>query len=93
MIGGASSDPIAVPALIIPIAVERSDGSIHSATTRVAAGKAPPSPIPSRTWRSAATQTRGQAVQRTRHDHHTIISRNPCRVPAVQQAPADHVEC
>ena len=37
--GGASTEPTAVPALMIPIAVERSSGAIHSETTRVAAGK------------------------------------------------------
>ena len=44
--GGARTDPTAVPALIIPIAVDRWCNGIHSATTLVAAGKAPPSPIP-----------------------------------------------
>ena len=46
--GGARTDPTAVPALIMPIAVDRCCGGIHSATTLVAAGKAPPSPMPNR---------------------------------------------
>src|ERR1035437_4995682 len=40
--------PTAVPALMMPIAVERSLTGNHSATTRVAAGNPPPSPMPSR---------------------------------------------
>ena len=48
MSGGAITPPTAVPALMIPIAVARSFVGNHSATARVAAGKPPPSPIPSK---------------------------------------------
>jgi hypothetical protein len=47
IIGGAITAPTAVPALIIPIAVDRSPVANHSATAFVAAGNPPPSPIPS----------------------------------------------
>ena len=42
--GGATTMPTAVPAFMMPMAVERSCTGNHSATTRVAAGKPPPSP-------------------------------------------------
>ena len=45
-IGGATTMPRAVPAFMMPMAVERSLTGNHSATTRVAAGKPPPSPAP-----------------------------------------------
>jgi hypothetical protein len=48
MSGGATTAPIAVPALMIPMAVDRSDAGNHSATAFVAAGKPPPSPTPSK---------------------------------------------
>ncbi|HMC59580.1 MAG TPA: hypothetical protein VKJ01_10340, partial [Candidatus Solibacter sp.] len=48
MPGGAITEPTAVPALTIPIAVPRCSTGYHSATALVAAGKPPPSPIPSR---------------------------------------------
>src|SRR5689334_5398174 len=44
--GGAATEPTAVPALIIPIAEDRSVTGNHSATAFVAAGKPPPSPAP-----------------------------------------------
>ncbi len=84
MSGGASTDPNAVPALITPIAVERSSGAIHSETTRTAAGKAPPSPIPSRkrATRSRpkpdAKPWRAQAI-----DHQIMMSMKPRRVPSL----------
>ena len=46
--GGATTAPTAVPALMMPMAVERSRAGNHSATAFVAAGNPPPSPIPSR---------------------------------------------
>src|SRR5581483_11653086 len=52
--GGAMTAPTDVPALIIPIAVARSLVGNHSATARVAAGKPPPSPIPSRNLLTAS---------------------------------------
>src|SRR5882724_2126661 len=48
MRGGATTAPTAVPELTMPIAVARSFVGNHSATARVAAGKPPPSPMPSR---------------------------------------------
>ena len=80
--GGANTDPTAVPALMIPIAVDRRLSGTHSATTRVAAGNAPPSPIPSRqraasrTSKFVASPCRAQAP-----DHHSMIRMNPFRVP------------
>src|SRR5436190_15011320 len=46
--GGAMTAPTAVPALTSPMAVERSATGNHSAIAFVAAGKPPPSPMPSR---------------------------------------------
>ena len=46
MAGAAKMPPTAVPALMMPMAVERSRMGNHSATALVAAGKAPPSPMP-----------------------------------------------
>jgi hypothetical protein len=48
MAGGATTAPMAVPALMIPIASERSRAGNHSATAFVAAGNPPPSPTPRR---------------------------------------------
>ena len=83
MSGGASTEPTAVPALMMPIAVDRRSSGIHSATTRVAAGNPPPSPIPnrhraaSRNPKFIASPCSAQAA-----DHHSMISRNPRRVPS-----------
>ena len=49
--------PTAVPALMMPIAVERSWTGNHSATARVAAGKPPPSPTPSSNRLTASMTT------------------------------------
>jgi hypothetical protein len=49
--------PTAVPALTIPMAVERSLTGNHSATARVAAGKPPPSPMPSSSRLTASIPT------------------------------------
>src|SRR2546421_4955628 len=46
--GGAITEPRAVPALMMPMAVDRSPTGNHSATAFVAAGNPPPSPMPSR---------------------------------------------
>src|SRR6478672_741809 len=82
IIGGATTAPTAVPALIIPMAVARSLNGNHSATARVAAGKPPPSPTPSKN-RLAASMAKfsaspwlAQAI-----DQNTIIRKNPRRVP------------
>src|SRR4030095_6824264 len=48
MAGGATTAPTAVPALMMPIARDRSFAGNHSATAFVAAGNPPPSPTPSR---------------------------------------------
>ena len=48
MAGGATTAPTAVPALTMPIAVDRSAAGNHSAMAFVAAGNPPPSPAPSR---------------------------------------------
>ena len=65
MSGGATTAPMAVPALMMPMAVERSRAGNHSATALVAAGKPPPSPAPSRNRLSASERKSGrQAVGR-----------------------------
>jgi hypothetical protein len=46
--GGATTAPTAVPALMMPIASERSRAGNHSETALVAAGNPPPSPTPRR---------------------------------------------
>src|SRR5207237_565697 len=56
MAGGATTAPAAVPALIIPIAVDRSLAGNHSETALVAAGKPPPSPIPKRKRQTSSEQ-------------------------------------
>ena len=56
MAGGATTAPTAVPALISPMAVDRSRTGNHSATALVAAGKPPPSPAPSRKRLAASIQ-------------------------------------
>jgi hypothetical protein len=55
--GGAITPPTAVPALMMPIAVDRSFTGNHSATARVAAGNPPPSPIPSSNRLTASIPT------------------------------------
>src|SRR5262245_47642320 len=83
MAGGATTAPIAVPALMRPIAVDRSLTGNHSATTFVAAGKPPPSPAPSRKRLVASIQTLvasawlAQAI-----DQKTMMTKNPRRVPS-----------
>src|ERR1700728_3252242 len=44
--GGAKTEPTAVPALMMPMPVDRRSAGSHSATARVAAGKPPPYPSP-----------------------------------------------
>src|ERR1035437_1548906 len=80
--GAASTDPTAVPALMIPTAVERSSGSIHSETTRTAAGNAPPSPIPRRNLATSSSMN-PDAAPCSAHatDHQTMMTMNPRRVP------------
>ena len=55
--GGATMPPTAVPALMMPMAVDRSRAGNHSATALVAAGKPPPSPMP-RSSRLAASMVK-----------------------------------
>src|SRR5690242_12680446 len=82
--GGAITAPTAVPALMIPMAVERSRVGNHSATALVAAGNPPPSPAP-RSRRLADSMTKLVASPWLAHasDHHTMIQTNPARVPSV----------
>jgi hypothetical protein len=82
MRGGATTMPTAVPALMIPIAVERSWTGNHSATTRVAAGKPPPSPAPRRARLSAsvATLTASPWLAQAR-DQKSMMTVKPRRVP------------
>ena len=83
MAGGAITAPTAVPALTIPMAVERSRTGNHSAMTLVAAGNPPPSPAPSRNRLPASIQT---LVARPwlahASDQNTMITRKPRRVPS-----------
>src|SRR5579871_5484302 len=80
--GGASTEPTAVPALMMPTAVDRCSGEIHSATTRIAAGNPPPSPIPSRK-RAPSSRPKPEANPCSAQaiDHHTMIRAKPRRVP------------
>src|SRR5437773_1506527 len=57
MNGGATTPPTAVPALMMPMAVERSLTGNHSMTARVAAGKPPPSPTPNSSRLAASIMT------------------------------------
>ena len=84
--GGASTDPRAVPALMMPIAVARWFAGSHSATTRVAAGKAAPSPMPSS--RRASTSRGSPCAKPCRAqatDHHAMLMANPTLVPMVSR--------
>ena len=76
--GGASRLPPPCPALMMPIAVERSWAGNHSATALVAAGKPPPSPIPRRN-RLTASNPKVAASPWLAHasDHQTMITRKP----------------
>jgi hypothetical protein len=68
---------------MIPIAVDRSSGAIHSDTTRAAAGNPPPSPIPSRNRHQQQRKAcRQPHAARTQSDHQTMIAMNPRRVPS-----------
>ena len=73
--------PMAVPALMIPIAVERSRTGNHSATALVAAGKPPPSPAPRRKRaRCQRPETGREAVRGAgeRPRHHDEEKAAPC---------------
>ncbi len=81
--GGATTPPIAVPALTRPIAVDRSLIGKRSAMTFVAAGNPPPSPAPSRKRLAASIQKLAARLWLAQASDHTImISRNPRRVPS-----------
>ena len=74
--------PTAVPALMRPMAVDRSSTGNHSATARVAAGKPPPSPMPSRNRLRARvpTLTASPWLAQAR-DQNTMMTVKPRRVP------------
>ncbi len=79
--------PTAVPALMMPIAVERSVTGNHSATARVAAGKPPPSPMPSRrrlTTSMLKLVARPWLAQAT--DQKSMIASMPMRVPTTSMS-------
>jgi len=82
MSGGATTIPSAVPAFMMPMAVERSLTGNHSATTRVAAGKPPPSPAP-RSRRQAASMAKlvARAWPAQASDQNTMMMVKPRRVP------------
>src|SRR5262245_64147758 len=74
--GGATTAPIAVPALTMPIAVDRSPTGNHSAMTLVAAGKPPPSPAPSKNRLAASIHTLVARLWLAQaSDQNTIITR------------------
>ena len=81
--GGAITPPTAVPALMMPIAVDRSCAGNHSATARVAAGNPPPSPMPS-SRRLTASMPILVASPWLAHasDQNTMISSSPALVPS-----------
>jgi len=73
---------MAVPALMIPIAVDRSWMGNHSATARVAAGKPPPSPMPSSRRLTASIPTLVASPWLAQaSDQNTMMARRPARVP------------
>ena len=81
--GAAITDPTAVPALISPIALERSLTGNHSATALVAAGKPPPSPKPSKNRLIASIQNPAASPWLAQaSDQNTMITKNPRRVPS-----------
>ena len=68
---------------MMPIAVARSRAGNHSATALVAAGKPPPSPIPNRNRLTASNpKVVASPWLAQASDHHTMITRKPCRVPS-----------
>ena len=70
------------PALMIPIAEARSFVGNHSATARVAAGKPPPSPIPSRNRLPISmAKLVASAWLAFASDQNVIMMANPMRVP------------
>ena len=80
--GGATTMPTAVPALMMPMAVERSFTGNHSATARVAAGKPPPSPMPSRNRLTASVPTLVASPWLAQaSDQNTMMTVKPRRVP------------
>ena len=83
MSGGAIIPPRPVPALMMPMAVERSLTGNHSATARVAAGKPPPSPTP-RSNRLVASMITPVAMPWLAHasDQKIMMISNPRRVPS-----------
>ena len=81
--------PRAVPAFMMPMAVERSFTGNHSATTRVAAGKPPPSPAPSSS-RQAASMPKLVASPwpAQASDQNTMMIVKPRRVPSASMQPS-----
>ena len=80
--GGARMPPTAVPALMMPMAVERSRTGNHSATALVAAGNPPPSPTPSNNLLAASmAKLAANPWLAQARDQNTMIDRNPRRVP------------
>ena len=85
--GGATTMPRAVPAFMMPMAVERSFTGNHSATTRVAAGKPPPSPAP-RSSRQAASMPKlvARPWLAQASDQNTMMIVKPRRVPSTSSS-------
>jgi hypothetical protein len=82
MAGGATTAPAAVPALTMPIAVERSATGNHSAIALVAAGNPPPSPIPSRNRLTASNPNPVARLWLAQaSDQKIMIVRSPRPVP------------
>ena len=75
MAGGATTAPTAVPALMIPIAVDRSFAGNHSDTALVAAGKPPPfahseqEPGDEQRAEAGGQPVRGRGQRPRDHDH------------------------
>ena len=87
MSGGATTMPRAVPAFMMPMAVERSLTGNHSATARVAAGKPPPSPAP-RSSRQAAIRPKlvARAWPAQASDQRVMMIVKPRRVPSASRS-------
>src|SRR5688572_1002986 len=80
---GAAIMPIAVDALIIAIAVERSLAGKHSATARAGAGKPPASPAPSNSRKRGGTGgCPASPWPPQASDHDIMIGVQPPRVPS-----------
>ena len=83
MSGGASTEPTAVPALIMPIAVDRFsrfDPFRHDARCRRKASALARAQQEARDQPEA--ESRGQACRAQASDHHSMMSMKPRRVPS-----------